>query len=88
MHKKRNYFKKSYADKKVNAKGEKLKEEIGKGIDKKQLDKVLKARVSETLFQIRMNKSEKLAFDKKCGKGNSSKVARILFKKYVNGEIE
>lgn len=88
MCKTKNYFKKTYADKKTDAKGNKLSEEIGKGINKEHKEKVLKARLSETVFQIRIPKNEKENFEKKCGKGNSSNIARILFKKYVNGEIE
>ena len=78
MEKAKNYFKKTYADKKVNAQGRKLSEKIGKGINENHKDKVLKVRLSETLMQIRMPETEKIAFADKCGPGNASQIARKI----------
>jgi len=74
--------------KKSDANGNQLPEEIGKGLNKEHLQKVMKSRISETYIPIRMSWKEKNDFVNKCGKGNASNVARILFKMYVNGEIE
>ena len=74
--------------KKADSKGNRLSEEIGKGIDTKFCEEVLNQRTKEVEFKLRLPTSEKIAFFKKCGEGNASNVARILFKKYVNGEIE
>lgn len=84
----KNIFKKSYSDLKVDSKGSKLSENIGKGLNKKFCEEVKKARQSETVWQIRIPQQEKDAFFKAAGDGNASNVARILLKKYVKGEIE
>ena len=84
----KNTLKKSYSDKKVDANGSKLSEDIGPGLNKGFCEEVKRVRQSETEFKIRLPQQEKNDFFKAAGDGNASKVIRILMKKYVNGEIE
>jgi hypothetical protein len=91
---KKNEFKKSYEDKKVDAKGNKLPEKIGKGINLTHTERVLKQREDDPIVGsfsridrtvnndfVRACKDTKL--ESKIGQSKKDLVTEILYKAYV-----
>lgn len=66
----------------------KLPEEIGKGLNKEHYAKVKKAREEMTVCQIRCTVKQKQDIERASGHRNVSNITRILWDKYVKGEIE
>ena len=75
--------------KKKDSKGNRLPEEIGKGINKEHTNKVLKVRENKNDYiRFRCTTQEKIDFKLACDGEKFSKVARSLFIAYTKGQIK
>ena len=93
----KNEFKKTYEQKKVDANGNVLSIEIGKGNDLDMVLKVSRERTSETDIRFRCNKGLKSSFKASCEKFRidnpkkdkitDSEVSRQLHIAFCNGTI-